>query len=48
VLVYRANDAGGAQIHSNHIGTSGTVSTTVDISGAYGTGVTSLQLAPTK
>ncbi|MGC4068577.1 MAG: Ig domain-containing protein [Polyangiaceae bacterium] len=46
VILYRANDAGGAQLHAALLGADGSTSTSQSISGAFGTGVTSYQPAP--
>jgi len=46
VIVYRANDAGGAQLHAVHVTPAGASSTPISVSGAGGTGVPSFQPAP--
>jgi hypothetical protein len=46
VILYRANDAGGAQLHAALLGTAGSALTSQSVSGVFGTGVTSYQIAP--
>jgi hypothetical protein len=46
VIVYRANDTGGPQLHAVHVSATGTSSSALSVSGASGTGVPSYQLAP--
>jgi hypothetical protein len=46
VILYRANDAGGAQLHAALLGTDGSALTSQSVSGVFGTGVTSYQVAP--
>jgi hypothetical protein len=46
VLLYRANDPGGNQLHHVHLAANGAASSPMSTSGASGNGVTSYQIAP--
>jgi hypothetical protein len=46
VVLYRANDAGGYQLHNVHLTSDGATSSVLSASGASGSGVVSYQMAP--
>jgi len=48
VLLYRANDAGGAQLHATPLSSAAVAGNAISLTGAYGTGVSVYQPAPTR
>jgi len=48
VLLYRTNDAGGAQLHTTPLSSAGGSGNSISVTGAYGTGVSTYQPAPTR